>query len=63
VQKMSLFDDKYKFIKGNITNKRGQYSFEVECGETYYVRAEKRNYETKEGLFLLKNKWRKLFVS
>jgi hypothetical protein len=39
---MSLFDDKYKFIKGNITNKRGQYSFfEVEWVK-HYVRAEKR---------------------
>ncbi|WP_369752655.1 OmpA family protein [Flavobacterium sp. WC2409] len=47
--KMSLFDEKYQLLKGNVTNKRGQYSFEVECGKTYYVRAEKRNYETKEG--------------
>ena len=47
--KMSLFDEKYQFLKGNATNNRGQYSFEVECGKTYYVRAEKRNYETKEG--------------
>lgn len=46
--KMTLFDEKYQFLKGNVTNNRGQYSFEVECGKTYYVRAEKRNYETKE---------------
>jgi len=45
---MTLFDEKYQFLKGNLTNNRGQYSFEVECGKTYYVRAEKRNYETKE---------------
>ena len=47
--KMSLLDEKYQFLKGTFTNKRGQYSFEVECGKTYYVRAEKRDYETKEG--------------
>ena len=45
---MTLFDEKYQLLKGNLTNNRGQYSFEVECGKTYYVRAEKRNYETKE---------------
>ncbi len=45
---MALFHEKYQFLKGNVTNNRGQYSFEVECGKTYYVRAEKRNYETKE---------------
>jgi outer membrane protein OmpA-like peptidoglycan-associated protein len=47
--KMSLLDEKFQFLKGNFSNKRGQYSFEVECGKTYHVRAEKRNYETKEG--------------
>ncbi|MBX9889349.1 MAG: OmpA family protein [Flavobacteriaceae bacterium] len=48
--KLSLLDEKLQFLKGSITNKRGQYSFEVECGKKYNVRAEKRNYETKEGI-------------
>lgn len=46
--KLSLFDDKFEFIKGSSTDEKGQYSFDVECGKMYYIRAEKLNYETKE---------------
>jgi outer membrane protein OmpA-like peptidoglycan-associated protein len=31
------------------TDEKGFYSFPVECGKTYYVRAEKEDYQTKEG--------------
>lgn len=47
--KLSLFDDKFKFIKGSVTDEKGEYSFDVDCGKMYYVRAEKHEYETKEG--------------
>ncbi|SDX94182.1 OmpA family protein [Flavobacterium degerlachei] len=53
--KMSLFDEKYQFLKESKTNENGEYSFEVECGSTYYVRAEKSNYETKEGTISIEN--------
>jgi outer membrane protein OmpA-like peptidoglycan-associated protein/tetratricopeptide (TPR) repeat protein len=48
--KVSLFDDKFQFIKENIAGENGQYSFDVECGKTYYVRAEKLDFETKESV-------------
>lgn len=48
--KVSLFDEKFQLIKESIANERGQYSFEAACGKTYYVRAEKPDYETKEGV-------------
>lgn len=46
--KVSLFDDKFNFLKEDMSDENGQYSFEVECGKLYYVRAEKVDYETKE---------------
>jgi outer membrane protein OmpA-like peptidoglycan-associated protein len=46
--RLSLYDDKYNIIKHTIANDNGEYRFEVECGEKYYVRSEKRDYETKE---------------
>ncbi len=46
--KVSLFDSKFVYLKDVVTDDKGQYSFEVECGKTYYVRAEKLDYETKE---------------
>lgn len=53
--KMNLFDEKYQFLSDSKTNENGDYSFEVECGNTYYVRAEKHNYETKEGTISIGN--------
>lgn len=46
--KVSLFDGKFIYLKEIITDEKGKYSFEVECGKTYYVRGEKLDYETKE---------------
>ncbi len=46
--KVSLFDGKFTYLKESITDEKGKYSFEVECGKTYYVRGEKMDYETKE---------------
>ncbi|AWG20635.1 flagellar motor protein MotB [Flavobacterium faecale] len=48
--KTTLFDDKFNLIKEGYTDADGKYIFkEVECGKTYYVRAEKKDYETNEG--------------
>jgi outer membrane protein OmpA-like peptidoglycan-associated protein/tetratricopeptide (TPR) repeat protein len=47
--KLSLFDEKFQLLKEGISDTNGKYSFEVLCGKTYYVKAEKHEYETKEG--------------
>ncbi|SHL91599.1 OmpA family protein [Flavobacterium xinjiangense] len=46
--KVILFDEKFQSIKEVVSDQKGQYSFEVVCGKTYYIRAEKHDYETKE---------------
>lgn len=46
--KISLFNAKFELQKVVVSNEKGQYEFEVECGKTYYVRAEKLDYVTKE---------------
>ncbi len=46
--KVSLFDKKFKDISTMMSDEKGNYSFTVECGKTYYVRAEKPEYNTKE---------------
>jgi outer membrane protein OmpA-like peptidoglycan-associated protein/tetratricopeptide (TPR) repeat protein len=47
--KMSLFDSNFKPVQVTQTDAKGYYSFGVDCGKTYYVRAEKDEYQTKEG--------------
>lgn len=46
--KVTLFDKQFKQISTVQSNEKGNYSFTVECGKTYYVRAEKIGYTTKE---------------
>lgn len=46
--KVTLLDSQFKLVKEIIADANGKYAFEVECGKTYYVRAEKESYETKE---------------
>lgn len=46
--KASLFNEKFELLKGNVSDEKGHYNFDVECGKTYYVRAEAVDYETKE---------------
>lgn len=46
--KVSLFDKKFKDISSMMTDDKGMYHFTVECGKTFYVRAEKPEYTTKE---------------
>lgn len=51
--KVSLFDEKFQLIKENIADDKGQYNFDVECGKTYYVRAQKSDFETKESIIII----------
>lgn len=46
--KVTLFDDKFNLIKEIFSDDKGFYTFDVECGKAYYIRAEKDLYETKE---------------
>jgi outer membrane protein OmpA-like peptidoglycan-associated protein len=46
--KISLFDNKFNPIWIVNSDDKGNYTFSVECGKTYNVRAEKETYTTKE---------------
>ncbi|ABQ07539.1 OmpA family protein [Flavobacterium johnsoniae] len=45
--KVTLYENQ-KIKNSTVSNTAGQYSFTVECGKTYSVRAEKPDYATKE---------------
>ena len=61
--KVSLFDNEFKFITESSSDGKGKYNFEVLCGKTYYVRAEKSVYETKEGKVTIRNRTGKTELS
>lgn len=46
--KISLFDSEFNLINTAVTDASGNYTFKVECGKTYNVRAAKVDYTTKE---------------
>ncbi|WP_395050347.1 OmpA family protein [Flavobacterium sp.] len=46
--KMSLFDNEYNLVNTAVSDPSGNYTFAVECGKTYNVRAAKMDYTTKE---------------
>jgi outer membrane protein OmpA-like peptidoglycan-associated protein len=46
--KVSLFDNRFNSIAEVMSDSNGDYSFEVECGKTYNVRAAKVDYTTTE---------------
>ncbi|MCI9847011.1 OmpA family protein [Flavobacterium pectinovorum] len=46
--KVSLYDRNLDLKKVTSADNTGNYTFQVECGEMYYVRAEKPEYNTKE---------------
>ena len=46
--KLTFFDSQFKVIAEVMSNDKGFYTFEVECGKSYYVRAEKEEYDTLE---------------
>ena len=45
---VTLLDSKFKEIKKVMSDDKGSYIFEVVCGETYYIRGSKRDYEVGE---------------
>jgi len=53
--KLSLFDNNFKPLKETLADEKGQYSFEVACGKTYYLRGYKEDYQTKEGMVKTKS--------
>jgi outer membrane protein OmpA-like peptidoglycan-associated protein len=46
--KISLFDTMFNLVGTTNSDQKGLYSFRVDCGKTYNVRAEKTDYTTKE---------------
>lgn len=46
--KLTLYDNDFNSIGTTYSDEYGRYSFEVECGKTYRVRAEKEEYITAE---------------
>ncbi|GIZ09261.1 OmpA family protein [Flavobacterium sp. UMI-01] len=53
--KVSLFDRNNQIIATTTANASGDYHFDVECGKTYTVRAEKPRYETNEASVVVPN--------
>jgi outer membrane protein OmpA-like peptidoglycan-associated protein/tetratricopeptide (TPR) repeat protein len=53
--KVSLFNDQFELITTMITDFKGRYEFDLECGKVYSVRAEKEKYETKEEKITIRN--------
>lgn len=51
--KVSLFNEKFELQKEGVSGENRQYNFDVECGKTYYVRAEALDYLTKESKILV----------
>jgi outer membrane protein OmpA-like peptidoglycan-associated protein/tetratricopeptide (TPR) repeat protein len=45
---VSLYDANFNLLSKVITDEKSAYWFEVKCGQKYYVRAEKQDYDTKE---------------
>lgn len=46
--KVSLYDNEHNLIESTTADDKALYNFNVECDNTYYVRAEKEHYFTKE---------------
>lgn len=46
--KVTLYDGMQRIKNSTVADAAGLYGFDVECGKTYYVRAEKPEYATKE---------------
>ena len=51
--KVTLFDENFIKLRETICDTNGFYTFNVECGKKYYVRAEKEEFETKESAIII----------
>lgn len=45
---VTLLDEQFKILNEVVTGSDGSYTFNVDCGKNYHVRAAKQDYETKE---------------
>jgi outer membrane protein OmpA-like peptidoglycan-associated protein len=45
---ISLYNKQFDLLNTIVTDSKGNYSLQVDCGQEYYVRAEKPEYDTKE---------------
>jgi tetratricopeptide (TPR) repeat protein len=45
---ISLYNKKFDLLNTIVSDSKGNYSLQVDCGQDYYVRAEKPEYNTKE---------------
>lgn len=54
--KVSLYDNQMVMKSTTISDQTGYYSFSVECGKNYIVRAEKSDYTTKELNVIIESK-------
>lgn len=54
--KITLCDEHFVEINKIKSNKNGSYAFDVNCGKSYYVRAEKEGYNTKEEFVTIPSK-------
>ncbi|WP_409416687.1 OmpA family protein [Flavobacterium sp. PS2] len=61
--KVSLYNEKMELITTTTTNDKGSYKFDVVCGKIYSVRAEKKDYETKEERITINNTTGKTVLS
>ncbi len=52
---ITLFDKQFNNLSTTNSDDKGNYSFSVECGKTYYVRAQKPEYSTKEDKITVAN--------
>jgi outer membrane protein OmpA-like peptidoglycan-associated protein/tetratricopeptide (TPR) repeat protein len=46
--KVTFFDEKFNVIKEAYSDVSGDFKFDVICGQSYYIRASKNGFETKE---------------
>jgi outer membrane protein OmpA-like peptidoglycan-associated protein/tetratricopeptide (TPR) repeat protein len=54
-EKISVFDEHFELKQEIKTDDKGYYNAEVTCGKTYYIRAYKEGYETKEDKIIIGN--------
>ena len=52
--KVTLYENQ-TMKTSTVSNENGMYSFTVECGKVYYIKAEKTEYETKEAMVTIDN--------
>lgn len=52
---VTLLDEKFEVVSKQNTDAKGFYSFEVECGKTYYIRTTKEDFETIENKIIVPN--------